>query len=140
MSGFSAFDWLTFLTILFLTFSLFLVITGAFTAYFGSGKSRKIGVGLLVGGLIVGVMWAWYAGPLRWRVRLVNVIVESIGAILAAVIGAAAAIGLFLLAIMKSCAGLRAPPRTWKAFNPRTHLVPAMPLDVLLVLGSMTLA
>ena len=102
MSGFSAFDWLTFLTILFLTFSLFLVITGAFTAYFGSGKSRKIGVGLLVGGLIVGVLWAWYAGPFSSSVSLVNVIVESIGVILAAIIGAAAAIGLFLLAIMKS--------------------------------------
>jgi len=35
-------------------------------------------------------------------VSLVNVIVESIGVILAAIIGAAAAIGLFLLAIMKS--------------------------------------
>jgi len=102
MSGFSAFDWLTFLTILLLTFSLFLVITGAFTAYFGSGKSRKIGVGLLVGGLIVGILWAWYAGPFSSSVSLVNIIVESIGVILAAVIGAAAAIGLFLLAIMKS--------------------------------------
>ncbi len=102
MSAFSAFDWLTFLTILLLTFSLFLVITGAFTAYFGSGKSRKIGVGLLVGGLIVGAFWAWYAGPFSSSVNLVNIIVESIGVILAAVIGAAAAIGLFLLAIMKS--------------------------------------
>ena len=102
MSAFSAFDWLTFLTILFLTFSLFLVITGAFTAYFGSGKSRKIGVGLLVGGLIVGTLWSWYAGPFSSSVSLVNVIVESIGVILAAIIGAAAAIGLFLLAIMKS--------------------------------------
>jgi len=102
MSAFSAFDWLTFLTILLLTFSLFLVITGAFTAYFGSGKSRKIGVGLLVGGLVVGALWAWYAGPLSSSVNLVNIIVESIGVILAAVIGAAAAIGLFLLAIMKS--------------------------------------
>ncbi len=102
MSAFSAFDWLTFLTILLLTFSLFLVITGAFTAYFGSGKSRKIGVGLLVGGLVVGVFWAWYAGPFSANVNLVNIIVESIGVILAAVIGAAAAIGLFLLAIMKS--------------------------------------
>ncbi len=102
MSAFSAFDWLTFLTILLLTFSLFLVITGAFTAYFGSGKSRKIGVGLLVGGLVVGVLWAWYAGPFSLSVNLVNIIVESIGVILAAVIGAAAAIGLFLLAIMKS--------------------------------------
>src|SRR5256885_263858 len=35
---------MNFVTILLLTFSLFLVITGAFTAYFGSGKSRKIGV------------------------------------------------------------------------------------------------
>jgi len=102
MSAFSAFDWLTFLTILLLTFSLFLVITGAFTAYFGSGKSRKIGVGLLVGGLVVGAFWAWYAGPFNSSVDLVGIIVQSIGVILAAVIGAVAAIGLFLLAIMKS--------------------------------------
>jgi len=102
MGAFSAFDWLTFLTILLLTFSLFLVITGAFTAYFGSGKSRKIGVGLLVGGLVVGVFWAWYAGPFDASVDLVGIVVQSIGVILAAVIGAAAAIGLFLLAIMKS--------------------------------------
>ena len=100
--AFSAFDGLTFLTILLLTFSLFLVITGAFTAYFGSGKSRKIGVGLLVGGLVVGVLWAWFAGPYKGNVELVSIIVESIGVILAAIIGAAAAIGLFLLAIMKS--------------------------------------
>ena len=99
---FEAFDPLTFVTILLLTFALFLVITGAFTAYFGSGKSRKIGVGLLVGGLVVGVLWAWYSGPFSSTVNLVNIIVESIGVILAAVIGAAAAIGLFLLAIMKS--------------------------------------
>src|SRR2546430_438942 len=43
---------MNFVTILLLTFSLFLVITGAFTAYFGSGKSRKIGVGLLLRDLI----------------------------------------------------------------------------------------
>src|SRR5438552_1618097 len=36
--AFSAFDPLTFLTILLLTFALFLLITGAFTAYFGVGK------------------------------------------------------------------------------------------------------
>ena len=100
--AFSAFDGLTFLTILLLTFSLFLVITGAFTAYFGSGKSRKIGVGLLVGGLVVGTLWAWFSGPYQANVELVSIIVESIGVILAAIIGAAAAIGLFLLAIMKS--------------------------------------
>src|SRR2546426_10379423 len=103
MAGFDVWNpIMNFVTILLLTFSLFLVITGAFTAYFGSGKSRKIGVGLLVGGLVVGVLWAWYSGPFSSTVNLVNIIVESIGVILAAVIGAAAAIGLFLLAIMKS--------------------------------------
>lgn len=100
--AFNAFDGLTFLTILLMTFALFLVITGAFTAYFGSGKSRKIGVGLLFGGLIVGLLWGWYAGPAAPSVDLLTVIAQSIGVILAAIIGAAAAIGLFLLAIMKS--------------------------------------
>ena len=102
MSAFDVIDWWTFLTILLLTFSLFLLITGAFTAYFGSGKSRKIGVGLLVGGLVVGILWGWYTGPVQGNVDLKGIIVQSIGVILAAIIGAAAAIGLFLLAIMKS--------------------------------------
>src|SRR3989440_759950 len=103
MAGFDVWNpIMNFVTILLLTFSLFLVITGAFTAYFGSGKSRKIGVGLLVGGLIVGILWGWYAGPVAPAVDLVGIIVQSIGVILAAIIGAAAAIGLFLLAIMKS--------------------------------------
>src|SRR5438093_242896 len=70
--AFSAFDPLTFLTILLLTFALFLLITGAFTAYFGSGKSRKIGVGLLIGGLVVGLAWGCYSGPAAGSVELVR--------------------------------------------------------------------
>src|SRR5207244_11006917 len=93
---------MNFVTILLLTFSLFLVITGAFTAYFGSGKSRKIGVGLLVGGLVVGVFWGWFAGPFNSDVNLVNIIVQSTGMSLAAAIGAAGASGLFRSAIMNS--------------------------------------
>ncbi len=100
---FDVFDpFLNFVTVLLLTFALFLVITGAFTAYFGSGKSRKIGAILLVGGLIVGILWGYYAGPMNSSISLSTVVIQSIGVILAAVIGAAAAIGLFLLAIMKS--------------------------------------
>ncbi len=105
MAGFTAIEFWNFLTILLMTFSLFLVITGAFTAYFGSGKSRKIGAGLLVGGLIIGILWVLGAGPydlFGGEIGLTTVIIESIGVILAALIGAAAAIGLFLLAIMKS--------------------------------------
>ena len=102
MSALDVFTLMNFVTVLLLTFALFLVITGAFTAYFGSGKSRKIGAGLLVGGLIVGILWGYFAGPMTTDVSLSTVVIQSIGVILAAVIGAAAAIGLFLLAIMKS--------------------------------------
>ncbi|MFQ5909101.1 MAG: hypothetical protein ACE5IJ_00060 [Thermoplasmata archaeon] len=98
-----------FIAILIFSFALFLLITGAFTAYFGSGKSRKIGAGLLAGGLIIGIVWAY----LEWQYKsalgdflrvddLGNLIVGSILVLIAAIIGAALAIGLFLLTIMKS--------------------------------------
>jgi len=93
---------MTFATILLLTFSLFLVITGAFTAYFGSGKSRKIGGGLLGGGVVIGVLWVVFAGPLNQQFGLWDVVLQTIVILVAALLGAAAAIGLFLLAIMKS--------------------------------------
>ena len=96
---------LVFVTILLLTFAVFLVITGAFTAYFGSGKSRKIGGGLLVGGLVVGIVWGLGVGPLDFipnNILLTSVVIDTLVVLIAAIIGAAAAIGLFLLAIMKS--------------------------------------
>ncbi len=95
---------MTFVTILLLTFSLFLVITGAFTAYFGSGKSRKIGGGLLGGGIVIGVFWVIATGPMNLfgAFGLWDVVLQTIVILVAALIGAAAAIGLFLLAIMKS--------------------------------------
>ena len=109
MAALDAYNVWAFVTILILTFALFLLITGAFTAYFGSGKSRKIGAGLLVGGLVVGILWAWYiyaAQPIAavpaGGVGLGTLILQAIGVIVAAVIGAAAAIGLLLHAIMKS--------------------------------------
>ena len=96
---------MVFLTILLLTFAVFLVITGAFTAYFGSGKSRKIGGGLLVGGLAVGIVWGLGVGPLDFipnDINLLRLIIDTLIVLIAAIIGAVAAIGLFLLAIMKS--------------------------------------
>jgi hypothetical protein len=96
----------TFVTILLMTFSIILLIAGAFTAYFGSGKSRKIGAGLLVGGLVIGILWVVLArrgSPLDGFVpSVLDAILGGIGVLLAAAIGAAGAIGLFLLAIMKS--------------------------------------
>jgi len=101
---FNALELWNFLTILILTFALFLVITGAFTAYFGSGKSRKIGAGLLVGGIIVGILWFLLR---RYDIiprssDLGTVVIQAVAVLVAAIIGAVLAIGLFLLAIMKS--------------------------------------
>jgi len=98
-------QWFNFVTVLLLIFALFLILAGVFTAYFGSGKSRTIGVVLLVVGAIVGILsgYSYHAGwfgnssdqlaPLIWQSFLV---------IVAAVIGALIAIGIFLVAIMKS--------------------------------------
>jgi uncharacterized membrane-anchored protein len=96
-----------FLTVLVLVFSLMMLLAGIFTAYFGSGKSRTIGVVLLVVGLVVGVVWAYlcyWGGPRAIDIPqpLSEVIWDAFTYILAALLGALVAIGVFLLAIMKS--------------------------------------
>jgi hypothetical protein len=96
-------DWESFLTVLLLTFGLFMVLAGAFTAYFGSGKSRTIGVVLLIIGLVVGILWVYLAGFTGTiNVEVADVVWTAFINILAAVIGALIAVGAFLLAIMKS--------------------------------------
>lgn len=96
-------EWEGFLTVLLLTFGLFMVLAGAFTAYFGSGKSRTIGVVLLVIGLVVGILWVYVTGFTDIvHVWVADVVWTAFVNILAAVIGALIAVGAFLLAIMKS--------------------------------------
>ncbi len=86
-----------------MTFGLFMVLAGAFTAYFGSGKSRTIGVVLLVIGLVVGILWVYVTGFTDTvHVWVADVVWTAFVNILAAVIGALIAVGAFLLAIMKS--------------------------------------
>ena len=95
---------LEFLTVLMMVFGLFMLLAGIFTAYFGSGKSRMIGVVLLVIGLVVGVLWGVMC------LDSVNVIEVDLSAalwnaflyIIAGLLGALAAVGVFLVAIMKS--------------------------------------
>jgi len=112
----NALEPLVFATILILSFALFLLITGAFTAYFGSGKSRKIGAGLLVGGILIGIIWVaikatnvigfgtvgTITDSCLYNCGMWEVILQTIVTIIAVIIGAGLAIGLFLLAIMKS--------------------------------------
>lgn len=95
-----------FLEIFLLVFSLFLILAGVFTAYFGSGKSRTIGVGLLVGGLVIGIAsgYFYHTGALNSGASddLSTLVWQAFLVILAAVIGALVAVGIFLVAIMKS--------------------------------------
>jgi len=97
-------DLMEFLTVLILVFALFMLLAGIFTAYFGSGKSRMIGVALLVIGLVVGILWVVMAldSVAVIDVGLSMVIWNAFLYILAGVLGALAAIGVFLVAIMKS--------------------------------------
>jgi uncharacterized membrane protein len=95
-----AIGWQQFVTILLLIFALFLILAGLFTAYFGSGKSRMIGYALFAVGAVAGVLSAlWYhydVGSLGTLIYLVLLV------LVAAVIGALIAVGIFLVAIMKS--------------------------------------
>jgi hypothetical protein len=93
-----------FVTVLILVFALFMLLAGIFTAYFGSGKSRMIGVALLVIGLVVGVLWVVMGldSVAIIDVNLGSVVWNAFAYILAGVLGALAAIGVFLVAIMKS--------------------------------------
>jgi hypothetical protein len=93
-----------FLTVLILVFALFMLLAGIFTAYFGSGKSRMIGVALLVIGLVVGILWVVMAldSVAIIDVDLSGVVWDAFLYILSGLLGALAAIGVFLVAIMKS--------------------------------------
>lgn len=95
-----------FTEILLLVFALFMILAGIFTAYFGSGKSRSIGLGLLVGGLVVGLAsgYFYHTGALNGGHAgdLSTLVWQAFLVIVAAVIGALIAVGIFLVAIMKS--------------------------------------
>jgi hypothetical protein len=95
-----------FLTIFLLVFALFMILAGVFTAYFGSGKSRTVGVGLLAAGIVVGLL-SGYGYHVGWlgsgdKGQLGALVWEAFLVIVAAVIGALVAVGIFLVAIMKS--------------------------------------
>ena len=97
-----------FLLVFLMIFGLGLLLAGIFTVYFGSGKSRGIGAGLLVFGIILGIlvflmnqMGFIIPATLRWELWN-QVIFPGLIFLGAAILGGLAAIGMFLLAIMKS--------------------------------------
>lgn len=98
-----------FLSMLTLIFAIASILAGIFTAYFGSGKSRTTG-GLLIGiGLLVFFIFLYGAGILesftgvpQGILNFQCTIIQGVVAIVGAIVGAAASLGIFLLAIMKA--------------------------------------
>jgi hypothetical protein len=98
-----------FLSMLTLVFAIASIIAGIFTAYFGSGKSRAVGGILIVIGFLVFIIFLYGAGLLEsimgvpgGILNFQETIVQGVIAIIGAIVGAAIALGIFLLAIMKA--------------------------------------
>ena len=94
-----------FLSILLLSFGFFTLLMGAFAAYFGAGKSRVIGVLLMVVALIAGFAFSMFTFefipgvPVAWEPEVVG---QAVVAVLAATVGGIASLIVFLTAIMKA--------------------------------------
>ena len=98
-----------FLSMLTLVFAIASFIAGIFTAYFGSGKSRAVGGILIIIGILVLIIFmygaGWLSGMLGMPAGMLafkGYILQGIVAIVGAIVGAAIALGIFLLAIMKA--------------------------------------
>ncbi|MFW6040244.1 MAG: hypothetical protein ACOC85_00225 [Thermoplasmatota archaeon] len=96
-----------FITVILLTLGLGLFLAGLFTAYFGRGKSRMVGVTLtLVGILIEALPWAMYRMELSGfgsdGAVFVDTLIAAIQYVGAFLIGAVIALAIFLVAIMKT--------------------------------------
>ena len=98
-----------FLSMLTLVFAIASIIAGIFTAYFGSGKSRAVGGILIVIGLLVFIIFLYganllsgFLGTPTGLLDFQGTIIQGVIAIIGAIVGAAIALGIFLLAIMKA--------------------------------------
>ncbi len=96
-------EWLSFVSVMVMSFSLVVLLAGIFTAYFGSGSSRTMGVVFILLGLIAGAVWGYLCmgSNAVIDVALMEVLKQALIYIVAAGLGFLIAAGLFLLAIMK---------------------------------------
>lgn len=97
---------LSFLTLVVFSFALIMLLAGVFTAFYGSGKSRRYGGIMAVVALALGLIWAYLVGfsdvaPFSavpaWDL-VYNAVVDLAGVM----IGALVAIGIFLVVVLKS--------------------------------------
>ncbi|MHB8586986.1 MAG: hypothetical protein ACYDDF_14245 [Thermoplasmatota archaeon] len=87
-----------------LSFAIVILLSGLFTAYFGAGRSRKIGLGLTLVGLLgilvfISFTWDYPAGAQHW---LPGAVAAGVTGVVGAGIGGIVAIVIFLVAIMRA--------------------------------------
>ncbi len=96
-------DYLTlFGEVILILFALVLLILGAFTAYFGNGKSRIAGVSLLIVGIVIGLLYILYRHMENPGYFSTYILLPGLVYIGGAIIGAVIAFLIFLLVIMKT--------------------------------------
>jgi len=96
----------SFLTIIIFVFALVMMVAGIFSAYFGAGKNRAYGGIIFAVGSIVCVIWAYLVGfsdiePFC-AVPAWDVMYNALVYLIAVLIGALVAIGIFLVVVLKS--------------------------------------
>ncbi|MCL1811792.1 MAG: hypothetical protein FWG41_06245 [Methanomassiliicoccaceae archaeon] len=95
-----------FLTIIIFIFALVMMIAGIFSAYFGAGKNRAYGGIIFAVGFIVCIVWAYLVGFSDIEpfcdVPAWDVMYDALINLIAVLIGALIAIGIFLVVVLKS--------------------------------------
>ena len=97
--------YMKFLMVILLTLGLGLFLSGLFTAYFGRGKSRMVGLALTVIGILFWVVT--YVMNMQnilfgESFKFMDTLMTAIMYVGGFVIGAIIAVGIFLVAIMKT--------------------------------------
>lgn len=87
-----------------LAFSFTILLSGMFAAYFGAGKSRKVGLGLQIFGLLgllvfVALTWGFPADAQQWTS---GDVLLGLAAVLGAMLGSGVALILFFFAILRA--------------------------------------
>ena len=104
---------MSFLTLVVLVFAIVMIVAGAFAAGFGSGKSRAFGGVMMVIGIAVAAVWIYLnnAGVEPFSdVDLWDILYDAIVNLIAILIGALVAVGIFLAVVLKSRSRLLANP------------------------------
>lgn len=91
-----------FLVIILGIIALSLLVFGILTAYFGKGKARAVGSGMIVGAIVLGLV-TYFLSDFVFHFSLINeVVLGALFYLVAAIIGLVIGLLIFLGAIMKT--------------------------------------